>query len=197
MPKVYGTLEGGREILLTFDDGPHQKWTPVLLDYLRDHGIKAVFFVLGRNVTLAGGRDIVRRAAAEGHQIGNHSYSHPDLTKLSASQVRDEIRRTEELIAEFAGGRKLFRPPYGAHNSTVDSVLADLGYRLLLWSVDPEDWKKANQPSGWVDLATQGIRARGHSIVLAHDIHRTTVEQFPSFVASARALPQARFISYA
>jgi peptidoglycan-N-acetylglucosamine deacetylase len=196
MPKVYGTLEGGREILLTFDDGPHPKWTPILLDHLREENIKAVFFVLGSKVANQAGRDIVRRAAEEGHQIGNHSYSHADLTRLDAAGIRDEIVRTRDLIEDVSGSRRLFRPPYGAHNSTVDAVLKELGYTLMLWSVDPEDWKKSNQPAGWIKLATESIRARGHAIVLTHDIHKTTVQNFPKFVDAARSLPQATFIAY-
>jgi peptidoglycan/xylan/chitin deacetylase (PgdA/CDA1 family) len=94
MAWVYGTLEGGREIMLTFDDGPHLKWTPTLLDLLKEVQIKAVFFVLGQCVGAKGGREIVKRAFDEGHRIANHSYSHPDLTKLAEGKVlRSEMGR--------------------------------------------------------------------------------------------------------
>jgi peptidoglycan/xylan/chitin deacetylase (PgdA/CDA1 family) len=197
MAAVYGTLEGGREILLTFDDGPHLKWTPILLDYLKEAEIKAVFFVLGQCVAAKGGREIVKRAFDEGHRIANHSYSHPDLTKLSEEKVRKEILSTEELIRELMGPQKLFRPPYGAHNSTVDRVLRELGYTTMLWSVDPEDWKKTNQPSGWIDLACNAAKARGHSVVLCHDIHASTVQNFQAFIEAARKIPKATFVTYA
>lgn len=98
---VYGTLEGGREVLLTFDDGPSTTWTPKLLDLLAKENIKGVFFVLGERVAAKGGEDIVRRAFKEGHRIGSHSYSHPDLTKLSEAAVRKELVDTEKLIGEF------------------------------------------------------------------------------------------------
>lgn len=195
MAQNYGTLEGGREILLTFDDGPHPKLTPKLLDELREHNIAALFFVLGEKVQAKGGKDIVRRAFAEGHRIGNHTFSHPDLTKLSETQVRDQIKRTEDLIGEFLTEHKLFRPPYGAHSSTVDKVVKELGYHTVLWSVDSEDWRK--KPTGWIDASVDSIARRGHSIFLCHDIHPTTVDNFSDFLGKVSALPRARFISYA
>lgn len=197
MAPVYGTLEGGREIILTFDDGPHLKWTPKLLDFLAAEGIKGLFFVLGNRVAAPGGKDIVRRAFNEGHQIGNHSYSHPDLTKLSEAKVREEISRTDALIAEFLGDHKLFRPPYGAHTSMVDRVIRDLGYHTVLWTVDPEDWKATNKPAKWINGAVERIRTRGNSIFLCHDIQGTTVENFPAFIKKVRELPKAHFIAYA
>src|SRR5687767_6974333 len=101
MRQTYGTLEGGREVLVTFDDGPHPKFTPRLLDCLKEHEVKGVFFVLGQRVAAPGGKEIVRRAFEEGHRIGNHTYSHPDLRKLDESKVREELTRTERLIAPW------------------------------------------------------------------------------------------------
>ena len=109
-----------RVVRLSFDDGPNPTTTPPLLDHLRDHGVKATFFVLGQNIVHQEGRAILERIACDGHQIGNHSYSHPDLTKLTAKQIEDEIKRTEALIGSLDNGMKLFRPPFGFHNSTVD-----------------------------------------------------------------------------
>jgi peptidoglycan-N-acetylglucosamine deacetylase len=191
---TYGTLEGGREVLLTFDDGPHPAQTPKLLDCLAERGIKAVFFVIGERVASGAGRAIVERAFKEGHRIGNHTYTHPDLTKLSESQVLDEIERTEDLIAEFLTDHKLFRPPYGAHNSVVDTVVRDLGYHVVLWNVDSEDWKK--KPDGWIEPSVSSIGSRGSSTVLCHDIHATTVDNFPGFLMKVAAIPKVRFVSY-
>jgi peptidoglycan-N-acetylglucosamine deacetylase len=187
MAQVYGTLEGGREVLLTFDDGPHPTLTPR----------EAVFFVLGEKVKAAAGKAIVKRAFDEGHRVGNHSYNHPDLTKLSATQVRDQIKRTEDLILEFLTDHKLFRPPFGAHNATVDNVVRDMGYHMVLWSVDSDDWRAERKPDKWVDPSVDVIRKRGHSIFLCHDIHPTTVNNLPLFLEKVAALPKVRFVPYA
>ena len=197
MAQLYGTLEGGREVLLTFDDGPHLTLTPKVLDALSEHDAKGVFFVLGKAVKAAGGKAIVKRAFDEGHRIGNHSFNHPDLTKLTEVQVRDEIKRTEDLIAEFLTDHKLFRPPYGAHNATVDRVVRDMNYHMVLWSVDSDDWRTERKPKVWVDLSVQAIRKRGHSIFLCHDIHPTTVNNLPEFLQKVAALPKAQFVAYA
>ncbi|MFN0190353.1 MAG: polysaccharide deacetylase family protein [Aestuariivirga sp.] len=185
--KTHGT----RQVWLTFDDGPHGTNTPRVLDVLAGHGITAVFFLVGRNA--AAYPQIVKRMAREGHRIGNHTYNHPDLRKLGRAKVREEILKTEKLIAPFIKGRKLFRPPYGAHNATVDDVLADLGYRLVLWNVDPLDWNKAYQPTKWTDLAMSQIRARSNAVVLAHDIHRTTAAHLDSLIRRIKRLPGTRF----
>lgn len=195
MPSVYGTLEGGREVLLTFDDGPHPTLTPKLLDCLKAYDIKAVFFVLGERVAAAGARAIVQRAFQEGHRIGNHTYTHPDLTKLSEAGVRDELKRTEDLIAEFLTDHKLFRPPYGAHNSTVDKVAREMGYHPVLWNVDSEDWRR--KPDGWIQPSVESIRSRGSSTFLCHDIHMTTVNNFSAFLDKVRIVPKVRFVNYA
>jgi peptidoglycan/xylan/chitin deacetylase (PgdA/CDA1 family) len=197
MAQVYGTLEVGREVLVTFDDGPHTRFTPRLLDLLKEHRIKGVFFVLGQRVAVAGGKDIVRRAWEEGHRIGNHTYTHPDLRKLSEAQVRDELLRTERLIAPYLGDHKLFRPPYGAHNPTVDKVVRELGYHMVLWSVDSEDWRAERKPSGWIDVSTKQIRLRGHSVFLCHDIHQTTVANFSAFIEQVKKIPKTNFVAYA
>lgn len=180
---------------MTFDDGPHPTLTPKLLDCLKDHNAKGVFFVLGERVAAKGGKDIVRRAFDEGHRIGNHTYSHPVLTKISAEKVRDEIKRTEDLIAEFLTDHKLFRPPYGAHNATVDNVVREMGYHMLLWQVDSEDWKK--KPDKWIAPSVASIRDRGNSTFWCHDIHSTTVNNFPAFLKSVSSIPKIRFVTYA
>lgn len=195
MAQVYGTLEGGRELLLTFDDGPHLTLTPKLLDCLKEHDVKGVFFVLGERVAAKGGRTIVQRAFEEGHRIGNHTYTHPDLTKLSEAGVREELKRTEDLIAEFLTDHKLYRPPYGAHNPTVDNVAREMGYHPILWNVDSEDWRRKSD--GWIEPSIASIRSRGYSTFLCHDIHVTTVNNFSSFLERAAAVPKVRFVSYA
>ena len=191
---VYGTSNGVREVLLTFDDGPHPTLTPKLLDCLGAHEAKGVFFVIGQRVATKQGRAIVQRAFSEGHRIGNHTFTHPDLTKLTEQQVRDEIVRTGDLLSPFLTGHKLFRPPYGAHNPTVDRVVRELDYHMMLWNVDSEDWKK--KPDLWVEPSVASIGGRAYSTFLCHDIHATTVENFAGFLERVAALPGVRFVEY-
>lgn len=193
MPKIYGSQSGRREVLLTFDDGPHPTFTPKLLDTLGEQGIKAVFFVLGQNIEGAKGKEIIRRASSEGHFIGNHTYSHPNLKNLTRDQVRTEIKKTMDLIGDADRGVKLFRPPYGAHNDVVDAIAKELGYRMMFWNVDPLDWHADYKAGKWVPFALDQIRSREDSLVLAHDIHRTTVEKVGDLIAGLKEIRNIKF----
>src|SRR5207244_1172338 len=130
----------GSYIALTFDDGPSAKLTPKLLDLLAAHHIKATFFVIGENVSEH--PEIVARAAREGHQIGNHSWSHPNLGKMSDDAVRRQLQRTEDAIKSAIGAPPtLLRPPYGSITARQKRwIHADFGYKIILWDVDPLDW---------------------------------------------------------
>ena len=196
MEPQYGSQTSSREILLTFDDGPHPIHTPKLLDILKAQGIKAIFFVLGQNLESHKGQEIIQRAVREGHYIGNHTYSHANLTKLNDAQIRDEIEKTQALIGQWAGDEKLLRPPYGAHNELVDRVARDLGYRLVFWNVDTLDWHKNYKLGGWVEHGMEQIRERESSMVLAHDIHPTTVDKVEELIAAVRGLPNATFTEF-
>ncbi len=145
-PKVsYSSCNvNGPYIAMTFDDGPSPELTPKLLDILKARGIKATFFVVGQNA--AQYPDILKRMVAEGHEIGNHSWSHPALTKLGADGVAKQIESTNEAI-EKATGQKVtvMRPPYGATSQILNHRFADqYGMKVILWSVDPLDWKYRN-----------------------------------------------------
>ncbi len=167
----------GPYIALTFDDGPNEKLTPRLLDLLAQHHIHATFFVLGECAQQ--NEKILERAAREGHEIGNHSWSHPDLAKMSDESVRSQIKRTEDLVANTIGKRPtLMRPPYGALTAHQKHFIRDeLGYQIILWDVDPLDWKNPG-PS----VVTNRIlkETRPGSIVLAHDIHAQTIAAMPA-----------------
>ncbi|PYK87793.1 MAG: polysaccharide deacetylase, partial [Verrucomicrobia bacterium] len=128
-------------IALTFDDGPSEKLTPRLLDLLAQYHIHATFFVIGENVSQH--PEILQRAAREGHEIGNHSWSHPNLAKMSDDGVRSQIKRTEEAIIGAIGSRPvLLRPPYGSLTTRQKHFIHDdLSYEIILWDVDPLDWK--------------------------------------------------------
>lgn len=162
---------------ITFDDGPHPKLTPRLLDMLKERGIKATFYVIGKNV--AQYPEIMQRMVAEGHEIGNHSYSHPSLTKIGEAGVGEEITKTNEAILQACGARPTtMRPPYGATNASINKRLNDeFGLAVILWSVDPLDWKirKSSHVSNHILQ-----NSKSGSIILAHDIHPSTIDAMPA-----------------
>lgn len=166
----------GPFIALTFDDGPNATLTPKLLDLLAAKHLKATFFVVGQNA--ADHPDILKRAVREGHEIANHSWSHPNLGKMSDDAVRRELQKTDDAIAAAIGKRPtLMRPPYGSITAHQKKWIHDeFGYRIIIWDVDPLDWKRPG-PS----VVTARILKETHpgSIVLAHDIHAPTIEAMP------------------
>jgi peptidoglycan/xylan/chitin deacetylase (PgdA/CDA1 family) len=166
----------GPYIAMTFDDGPDPERTPKLLDMLKERGIKATFFVVGQNA--AQYPDILRRMAAEGHEIGNHSWSHPALTKLGANGVANQLNQTSDAIEKATGQRPAtMRPPYGATNASLNQrINSEFGMKVILWSVDPLDWRYRNS-TRVMNQILQG--AQPGAIILAHDIHPTTVAAMP------------------
>src|SRR5881392_3019742 len=167
----------GPYIAMTFDDGPQAKFTPKLLDLLAAHHIKATFFVIGENV--AEHPEIVARAAREGHEIGNHSWSHPNFGKMSDQAVRRQLQQTDDAIKNATGERPtLMRPPYGSITAREKRWVHDeFGYRIILWDVDPYDWKR---PGPAVVRNRILKETQPGSIVLSHDIHPGTIEAMPS-----------------
>jgi peptidoglycan/xylan/chitin deacetylase (PgdA/CDA1 family) len=166
----------GPYIAMTFDDGPSPELTPKLLDILKARGIKATFFVVGQNA--AQYPDILKRMVAEGHEIGNHSWSHPALTKLGADGVKKQIESTNAAIEQATGQKvTVMRPPYGATSQILNRRYADqYGMKVILWSVDPLDWKYRNSAR----VSSQIIQgAHPGAIILSHDIHATTVAAMP------------------
>ncbi|WP_017556917.1 polysaccharide deacetylase family protein [Nocardiopsis baichengensis] len=164
-------------VALTFDDGPGGR-TPELLDTLAEHDAKATFFVTGEPV-----REhprTVRREYAEGHEIANHTVTHPDLTSVGEGQVRDELSEVNGLVRRETGMLPtLMRPPYGATDGKVASVAEDLGLAEIIWNVDTNDWKDRNS-SVVADRALKG--AAPGAIILMHDIHGTTIDAVPEIV---------------
>jgi len=167
----------GPYIALTFDDGPNVTLTPKLLDLLAARHLKATFFVVGQNA--ADHPDILRRAVREGHEIGNHSWSHPNLGKMSDEAVRRDLQKTEDAIVAAIGKRPtLFRPPYGSLTARQKKwIHEEFGYRIILWDVDPLDWKR---PGPSVVTARILKETKAGSIVLSHDIHPPTIEAMPA-----------------
>jgi peptidoglycan-N-acetylglucosamine deacetylase len=163
---------------------PHPTLTPRLLDILKARGIRATFFLIGQNA--AAYPDIVRRIAAEGHEIGNHSWSHPQLTKLNPSALRQELERTSSTLAGLIGKPILvMRPPYGATSDYINHwINREFGMKVILWSVDPLDWKYRNSASV-KRLILAGVLPG--AIILSHDIHATTVAAMPDVFDSLLA----------
>jgi len=164
-------------IAMTFDDGPSAENTPRLLEMLKQRNIKATFFLIGQNA--ASNPEIVRRILADGHEIGNHSWTHPQLSKLSDERVTAEITKTQEAI-KSAGGftPTLLRPPYGAITPRQREWIENqFGLNIILWSVDPFDWKRPG-----ASVITQRILTQVHAgaIILSHDIHKQTVDAMPA-----------------
>ncbi|MEI8292771.1 MAG: polysaccharide deacetylase family protein [bacterium] len=164
-------------VAMTFDDGPHPKLTLKLLDILKERGIKATFFVIGKNV--AEFPEVAKRIVDEGHEIANHSWTHPQLTKLSPSGFATEISQTNDAIEKATGVRPtLMRPPYGAINANLTKRLnEEYGLTVVLWSVDPLDWKIRNAEH----VSSQIIKnAAPGAIILSHDIHASTIDAMPA-----------------
>ena len=155
----------GSVVYFTFDDGPHPTYTPQVLDVLARYGAKGTFFVVGQAVGPQAA--IVGRMLREGHSVQNHTWAHPDLSKVGRDQFFSEINATNDAIVA-AGARRpgCLRPPYGARNSSVDGWAAEAGLRITLWQVDPQDWRRPG-----VDVIVDNIVrfARPGSVILLHD----------------------------
>ena len=156
-------------VALTFDDGPHPGTTDRLLDGLRERGARATFFLVGKEI--AGREELVKRMAAEGHQVGNHTWSHVRLSGRTASEIAAEVRQTEEVLEELLGeGVYWLRPPYGLVDEAAETAVT---VPMVKWSVDPRDWESRN-----TDQVVRAVRSavQPNSIVLLHDIYPTSVE---------------------
>jgi peptidoglycan/xylan/chitin deacetylase (PgdA/CDA1 family) len=166
----------GPYIAMTFDDGPHGANTPRLLDMLKQRKIHATFFVVGQ--CAAEFPDIMKRIVAEGHEIGNHSWSHPQLSSMSEAGVRDQLQKTHDAIVQSTGVTpKLLRPPYGAFTARQRAwANGTWGYKIILWDVDPLDWKIRNADHVKHEILKATVSG---SIILSHDIHKTTVDAMP------------------
>ena len=166
----------GPYIAMTFDDGPSGPNTPRLLDLAAKDHIKLTFFLIGENA--ARYPKLVQRELAEGHEVGNHSYTHPDLAKMSDDAVRSQIQKTQDAIISASGYKPiLMRPPYGAMTPRQRLWVAhEFGVKIILWEVDPLDWKNPGP-----DVVAERIisAVRPVDIILSHDIHSGTVAAMP------------------
>lgn len=165
-------------VALTFDDGP-SVYTSQLLDILKENKVKATFFVLGKSANVQ--KKTLLRTFQEGHQIGNHSWDHKDLKKLSKAAIEQQIYDTNDVIKSITGvAPHVMRPPYGSYNSTVTAAAK---MPIILWNLDPLDWKDRNAKT----VADRISKARPNGIVLAHDIHQTTVQSIPAVIRDLKS----------
>ena len=172
---------GNKVIALTFDDGPGPH-TAHLLDILDQYGAKATFFLIGSKVSSQA--NIVRSIHARGHQLGNHSWSHPELPKLPVDQIAGEIDRTNDAIKQATGVTPaILRPPYGAVNGVVLEQLRLRGMSSILWSVDTRDWADRNSD---IVCSRAVAGARPGAVILMHDIHQTSVGAVPCILSALK-----------
>ncbi|MFD4604614.1 polysaccharide deacetylase family protein [Streptomyces sp. NPDC058464] len=162
-------------VALTFDDGPAAPETSTLLTYLAQYKARVTFFTVGQNVVAH--PDLVRAEAKAGHEVGNHSWNHPDLTRLSTREIRYQLNRTSAAIKAATGkAPTLFRPPYGAVDAKVTAATT---LSPVLWNVDTEDWK---YPDAKKVAATVISKVSRNDVVLMHDIHPTSVAAVPEIL---------------
>lgn len=153
-----------KQVALTFDDGPDDMWTPRILNALKPYNVKGTFFLIGRRAEAH--PNVVKRIVQEGHVVGNHTYDHPNLTKITPAEVRDEISKASDIINRVAGVRPaFFRPPYGALTVPIVEEVRKLGYKIIFWDVDSLDWSGLTGPQ-----VAANVLAHVHpeSIILMH-----------------------------
>lgn len=179
-------------VTLSFDNGPDPDVTPAVLDVLRDRGITAQFFVLGKHLADPRRRRLVERARDEGHVIGNHSYSHgvPLGQDARPDAVEAEIAATEALLAPLVPGARRFRPhgggARGRHllSQAAVAYLVAHGYTCVLWNSVPRDWI---DPEGWPARALADCATRPHTLLVLHDVPDASLAGLAGFVDDARA----------
>jgi peptidoglycan/xylan/chitin deacetylase (PgdA/CDA1 family) len=181
------------KITLSFDNGPDPVVTPQVLDILARHGIRATFFVVGKNLETAEGQALIARAHREGHRIGNHTYSHtlPLGKVVDGAEAVAEIHKTRELIGDLAGPHPIFRP-FGEGGildrrvlcpAAVD-YLCDNGFSCITWTSVPRDWEN---PTGWVETAMRQITEQDETLLVLHDIPTGAMNHLEDFIVRARA----------
>lgn len=169
-----------KQVALTFDDGPHAENTQRILDILKKYNVKATFYILANNI--AGNEAVLKRTVAEGHELGNHTMSHPFLPNLSGDALKNEINQARELIEKEAQTTvKSIRPPFGAFNA---QVAIESKMPVVNWSVDSNDWALRNGQA-----MANHVLANAHdgAIILMHDIHKETADGVEAVVAGLQA----------
>jgi len=189
--EIFGTGLPKKTVVLTFDDGPHRIYTEEIAAILKQYGVPAIFFSVGRNIgsvdasgkaKLAAGAEISRKLKAAGYVLANHSYSHAQLSKQSGDSLKAEILNTDALLKAVDADRSpLFRFPYGAHNSEGLQTLAGAHLKSVMWNIDSLDWADP-VPGSIADRVLRAVDKEGRGIILFHDIHERTVKALPAIL---------------
>jgi peptidoglycan-N-acetylglucosamine deacetylase len=188
------TSTSGGRIALTFDDGPRPRTTPSILDTLKEHDLKATFFVLGRQVKEH--PNLLRRMVEEGHILGNHTYDHPDMSALSPKQMRLELQSTQEAVDQALGYHypmALMRPPYGSpyfegsrNLPTFRRIVREEGLFPIIWTVDSNDYLFGGHSGavvrGVVRSDPKRRKMQRDQVVLLHDTHKQTAQALPEII---------------
>jgi peptidoglycan-N-acetylglucosamine deacetylase len=169
-----------KTVAFSFDDGPDSLTTPVILDLLKNQGIRAAFFVVGNK--LENNIDIIRRIDQEGHIMGGHSYSHHFFFDLfPARRMKMELEETEKLVWQITGKKmKMFRPPYGVTNPALARVIKKLGYHVIGWSLKSKDTVASDSQ---LLLAKLQKKVKNGDLILFHDTKDILTEVIPSFIS--------------
>ena len=186
--EIYGYDLPAKSIVLSFDDGPHPRYTDEVLAALKRYNARALFFDIGKNlgtvspqndVKLSANSNVSRRALDAGHLLANHSYSHADLTKLAPADQLKEISSTLLLLEKVVGVKPpLFRPPYGAKNATLMKGVTSLGLKSFMWTLDSMDWTDPISES-IVQRVLAQVAVSKKGVLLMHDIHKQSVTALP------------------
>jgi peptidoglycan/xylan/chitin deacetylase (PgdA/CDA1 family)/uncharacterized caspase-like protein len=201
--ETYGSELPAKTLLLTFDDGPHLRYTDRILEILRRHQIKSVFFQLGTKLATVKDRGIqptraasaARRLVEAGYTVGSHGFSHEALRTMSDREIGEEIDKTNRLIQTVVDVRAaLFRPPYGERNTKILAALEAHRMRSILWNIDSKDWADPVAKS-IANRVIANARRSGRGIILLHDIHERTIDALPLIIQTLRA-EGYRFLSW-
>lgn len=184
---IIRTATGSNTVAITFDDGPNPKYTPLILDILKEKQVKATFFTVGKHVEDY--PQVAKRIVNEGHDIANHTYSHRELVRSTRKIIIDELKKTDDAISKVTGVNKIsfFRPPRGMYSQSARRLLVDeLGYKIILWSVSSIDWQNPN-PKRIINRIKKYVK--GGSILLFHDSGSLTGREGGSRQGTVDSLP--------
>lgn len=180
-----------KKICLTFDDGPHKVFTPIILDILKQYNIKATFFIVGNRVS--DNKDIIKRIIDEGHDIGNHSYNHERFSEMSDQDIFDTINNTNNILNKYFNYTpKYVRAPYGkgCKDERIISIFKKLNLIHIFWNIDSKDWDKQNNYDVIIDNVLFGLSKSiiNKSIILFHDCSSNYEENETMTIKALRKL---------
>jgi chitooligosaccharide deacetylase len=184
-PAAGPTMTGDPELIFTFDDGPNKDLTPLVLDTLAKHKIRAVFFLVGEMAAQKTSPEILERMLREGHIIANHTMTHQDLCRVKdPERAAREIDEGKAAIEGALPGLQVhwFRTPYGVRCDRLDEMLAARGITHFHWDLDPQEWRHGSKKKTVEYVTKQLGRMTGRNVLLMHDIKKATVEALPEIL---------------